>query len=148
MSSEKLKFTVSLSATFWDKKPRYTVYVDDEAMAHGEIGENHEIVSFEKELSAGVHDLSIRLENKESSDTVSENGEIVKDMLLNIDDIEIDDISLSDLKWTKSIYYLDHPQEFKGTVINNLPNCINLGWNGTYKIQFDSPFYIWLLENI
>ena len=148
MSSEKLKFSISLSATFWDKKPRYTVYVDDESMASGDVGEDQEIVSFEKELSAGVHDLSIRLENKESSDTIVENNEISKDMLLNINDIEIDDVSLSNLIWIKSDYHLDQPQNFKGNVINRLPNCVNLGWNGTYKIQFESPFYIWLLENI
>lgn len=148
MSLEKLKFTVSLSATFWDKKPRYTIYVDDEAMAYGEIGENQETVSFEKEVSLGIHDLSIRLENKESSDTVLENGEIIKDMLLNIDDIEIDDVSLSHLKWTNSTYHLDQSQEFKGNIVDDLSNCVNLGWNGTYKIQFESPFYIWLLENI
>ena len=92
--------------------------------------------------------LSIRLENKESSDTIVENNEISKDMLLNINDIEIDDVSLSNLIWIKSDYHLDQPQNFKGNVINRLPNCVNLGWNGTYKMQFESPFYIWLLENI
>jgi len=29
-----------------------------------------------------------------------------------------------------------------------LTNCIDLGWNGEWQLEFDSPFYIWLLENI
>jgi hypothetical protein len=146
--SEKLKFSIKLSANIWQKKPKYTILVDDEPMVSGEVGEPQEIISFEKEVLLGTHELSIRLENKESSDTILKNSEIVKDMLLNIDDIEIDNVSLSYLIWTKSTYYPDQPQEFNGSIVNSLSNCVNLGWNGTYKIQFNSPFYIWLLENI
>jgi hypothetical protein len=98
-------------------------------------------------LNEGDHTLKIRLENKTASDTLVENGEIVKDMLLNIDDIEIDDISLGNLLWSAE-YLLDKPQEYKGNSINHLDGCVNLGWNGTYVLKFTTPFYVWLLEKL
>ena len=98
-------------------------------------------------IDEGQHELKIRLENKTINDTVIENSEVVKDMLLNIDDITIDDISLGNLLWS-SEYILDKPQEYNGNTIDHLDGCVNLGWNGTYVLKFTSPFYIWLLEKL
>ena len=78
---------------------------------------------------------------------VVQNGEIVKDMLLNIDNITIDDISLGHLIWDAE-YLLDRPQIYQGKEIDHLDRCVNLGWNGTYVLKFTSPFYIWLLEKL
>ena len=88
------------------------------------------------------HLLEIRLVNKTSKDTVTENDEIVKDTLLNIDSIAIDDIELGDLKWSMSEFVGDNPNR------PILQRCVNLGWNGSYHLKFTSPFYIWLLENM
>ena len=87
------------------------------------------------------------LENKADADTVIENGEVVRDMLLNIDDITIDDISLGNLLWSAE-YILDKKRIYKGQEIDHLDGCVNLGWNGTYVLKFTSPFYIWLLEKL
>ena len=72
---------------------------------------------------------------------------IINDMLLNIKDIEIDSISLGQLVWSGE-YLIDEPQEYNGTTITKLDHCVNLGWNGTYVLNFSSPFYIWLLESL
>jgi len=68
-------------------------------------------------------------------------------MLLNIDDITIDDISLGNLLWSAE-YILDEPQEYNGKIIDHLDHCVNLGWNGAYTLKFTSPFYVWLLEKL
>ena len=68
-------------------------------------------------------------------------------MLLNIDGITIDDISLGQLLWNAE-YILDKPQQYNSKEITELANCVNLGWNGTYVFKFTSPFYIWLLEKL
>ena len=68
-------------------------------------------------------------------------------MLLNIKDIEIDSISLGQLVWSGE-YLIDEPQEYNGTTITKLDHCVNLGWNGTYVLNFSSPLYIWLLESL
>ena len=148
MHKENLNFSISLTGTYWDRKPQFSVWLDDHVVAQSEIAsEAEQIVNFERKISEGPHTLKIRLENKTNSDTVVENGEVVKDMLLNIDDITIDDISLGNLLWSAE-YVLDRPQAYKGQTIDHLDGCVNLGWNGTYTLKFTSPFYIWLLEKL
>lgn len=148
MNNENLKFVITLSGTYWGKKPQFSIWLDDHVIQQTEFQNQIQTVSFERELSKGDHALKIRLENKDQkTDTVIENGEIVKDMLINIDDITIDDISLGNLLWTAE-YHLDSPQEYNGKTITQLDSCVNLGWNGTYILKFSSPFYIWLLEKL
>ena len=148
MHEENLNFSISLSGTYWNKKPQFSVWLDDHVVTQSEIAsEAEQIVNFERKIIEGPHTLKIRLENKTTSDTITENGEVVKDMLLNIDDITIDDISLGNLLWSAE-YVLDHPHLYKGKTIDHLDSCVNLGWNGTYTLKFTSPFYIWLLEKL
>jgi hypothetical protein len=148
MHQENLKFDISLTGIYWDKKPQFSVWLDDHVVIQSEISSTVEqIVSFERMVDEGSYELKIRLENKTNADTVIENGEVVKDMLLNIDNITIDDISLGNLLWSAE-YVLDHPQNYQGKTIDHLDSCVNLGWNGTYVLKFSSPFYIWLLEKL
>ena len=102
-----------------------------------------EYVEFECEIPEGDNTLEIKLLNKEDSDTVQneDKSAIVKDMLLNVESLEIDDIDLDSLKWTASKFV---PVD---TTKPTLESCVNLGWNGTYSLTFTSPFYLWLLEN-
>lgn len=148
MQEENLSFQISLTGTYWDKRPQFSVWLDDHVITQSEIASSDEqIVSFERRVNEGPHTLKIRLENKAIDDTVIENGEVTKDMLLNINDITIDDISLGNLLWSAE-YILDKKQTYKGQEIDHLDSCVNLGWNGTYILKFTSPFYIWLLEKL
>jgi len=148
MNEEKLSFVVARSGTFWDRRPQFSVWLDDHAVIQSEIvSAAQQPVAFEHTVDGGPHTLKIRSENKIDADTVIENGEVVKDMLLNIDDITIDDISLGNLLWSAE-YVLDKKQTYNSQEIDHLDGCVNLGWNGTYTLKFASPFYIWLLEKL
>ena len=140
MSKEQLNFKITLSGTYWDKKPEYDILLNETVMAHG-FADNNNVIEFTADLEEDIkHTLCVRLLNKEDSDTVQneDKTEIVKDMLLNIEQIYLDDISLGTLKWTHSKYVANG---------KTYENCVNLGWNGDWILQFESPFYIWLLEN-
>jgi hypothetical protein len=148
VNEEKLSFVVALSGTFWDRRPQFSIWLDDHQVVTSEIvSAAQQEIKFERTIDEGSHSLKIRLENKNNSDTVVENDEVVKDMLLNINDITIDDISIGNLLWSAE-YILDKPQQYKGQTITKLDNCVNLGWNGTYVLKFTSPFYVWLLEKL
>ena len=72
-------------------------------------------------------------------------------MLLTIESLEVDSIELGQLKWSLSTYYPKYPNSYLNEnqkSVNEVKNCVNLGWNGTWQLAFKSPFYIWLLENI
>ena len=141
---EKLKFKIGISGTYWDKQPQWCFLIDQEIVVGGIASAETEYVEFECNLVEGKHTLSIALVNKTDSDTVENEDKtaIVKDMLLNIESIEIDSIPLEDLIRTKS--------EFVGFDSTRpvLKNCVNLGWNGHWNLAFETPFYVWLLENM
>ena len=101
MSTEKIHFKIGLSGTYWDKKPHYTISVDDKEYVNAYISKESgttEFVEFDCEVEEETeHVLRIRLDNKEPTDTVTdgpdlENCKVLKDMLLNLVSIEVDDI--------------------------------------------------------
>jgi hypothetical protein len=154
MSTETLNFKITLSGTFWEKRPKFSIWIDDTKIQDGEItGTEHQVIEFSRELSETDHQLKIRLENKEDTDVLKDNYDdpvnfkVFNDMLLNIESIEIDDISLENLIWTLSKYYPDSKENVNDNGGEHLTGCVNLGWNGAFVLEFTSPFYIWLLEN-
>ena len=158
--TEKLKFKVGLSGTHPDKQPAFGICVNGEQKAYGNLTasvNNTEYFEFEVDLTEGKHTLDIMLVNKKYGDTqLDENGNIINDLLLNIDSIEIDDIDLGTLRWTASEYCPSYPPPYVRSHMSKnkspppaiVKNCINLGWNGKWSLAFESPFYIWLLENL
>lgn len=160
--TEKLHFKIGLSGVYWERKPQYTILINDKIVSTGMI--NVSTGTFDKESKKIVYDemqfeefdadvpegpciLKIRFENKTDLDVVkddptNENYKIIKDMLLGIRSIEIDDVEMGNLIWSKSQFVPDDPRH------PILDNCVDLGWNGAWNLPFDSPFYIWLLENI
>ena len=149
MSIEKLHVKIGVSGTFWDRRPVYSMLLNEykiiESREIAEATDVVEYVEFDVDLTEGTeYKLFIRLENKTNSDVVQNEDKtaILNDMLLNIVSIEIDEIALGTLIHTQS--------QFVGDDVNRpvLTQCTNLGWNGTWEISFTSPFYIWLLENL
>lgn len=150
MSTEKLHFEIGLGSTHWGKHPKCTILVDKAVQFTGFIADS-QAVKFDVELEEAEHLLEIRLENKENDDTVqsADFKTIEKDLLLNIESLAIDNIDVSNLRWTKSEYILDEPAEIEpGVFKDKYTGCVNLGHNGSWQFKFTSPFYIWLLENL
>ena len=139
---ESLDLRLKLSSSFWDKAPYVGVTVDDVSLFNGQVSESIEI-NWSGNLNEGTHSLNIELYNKDKYQTIIENGEILKDQILNIDNIYFDDIEVGFLKWSHSEYITKHPG-----APNKLVNCVNLGYNGIWTLKFNTPIYIWLLENL
>ena len=145
-SIEKLHFKIGIGATYWKKVPTYSILINDNAIftknkietASGDVG----YVEFDVDVPEGPCALHIRLGNKDHTDTMLNGDEIIKDMLLNIISVEIDEINLENMLYTHSTFVGD---DMTRPV---LERCLHLGWNGTWTLPFNSPFYIWLLENI
>jgi hypothetical protein len=145
--TETLHFKIGLAGTYWAKRPIYSVLLNDAVYFTKEVdvaSEETFYVEFDAEVEEGPCALKIRLENKDWTDTVQneDKTEIVKDMLLNIRSVEIDDINLGNLIYTKTQFVGDDPER------PVLDRCQDLGWNGAWILAFESSFYIWLLENI
>ena len=146
MTTETINIKLGLSGTYWRRQPEFSVSIDGEekhtSLVKEESGKKF-FVDFDVELAEEQdHVLEIRLFNKMDSDTVQDESKtkILKDMLLNIESLEIDGISIDRLLWEKCEYIADNGE--------SMSHCVNLGKNGTWSLKFQCPFYIWLLENM
>jgi hypothetical protein len=90
--------------------------------------------------------LKIVMTGKTSDHTqIDHDGNIVKDAMLGIHNITLDDINI-DLIFYKIAMY-DH--DFNGTDVKLTDKFFShMGCNGTVEFEFATPGYLWLLENI
>ena len=158
MATEKLKFKLELYATMWDKPPVADIKINEKSFFKEEItGTNDKptIIEFEHELEEGEsYNLIIDRSNKNKRDTIVEDEKIVKDQLLHIKSIEIDEIDIGALVY-EGVYKPEYPEQWatqQAEAGNKLPetlkNVTQMGHNGTWTFSFTSPFYMWLLENL
>ena len=150
---EQVHIKLGLSGTYWGKKPQFRVSLNDQVLLEDSISADSDVVEyheFDVEYSTDLAQLKIELLNKEFSDTVQTEDKtgILKDMLLNIESVEIDEISLNDIPFRLSEYTPSTPVMWQGVETTTVKNCLNLGWNGAWTLSWANPFYIWLLETM
>lgn len=151
---EEVTFNITLSSVWWRNPPRVRIWIDDDLVELTTVPELQEKgekkhIKFSRSLSEGEHTLGIELFAKTLRETLTDEtpeNNILKDQLLHIEDIEIDEISLGYMIYDKSKFvtnktlHPDLPDEFTEMVI--------LGYNGKYELKFQIPTYIWFLENL
>lgn len=72
-------------------------------------------------------------------------GHIVKDRLIEIIDVSLDEIKLGQLFLDQAIYLHD----FNGTTEKIQDKFFGtMGCNGIVRLEFSSPVYLWLLDNM
>ena len=159
MATEKLKFKISLFATSWNKSPTCEILVNDKSYFTGEIdgsNTNPQVIEFDADLEEDKqHTLTLKRGGKDNHQTiVNEKGDILKDQLLHIKSIEIDEIDIGALVF-EGVYTPKYPEPWatqQAEQGNKLPetlkNVTQMGHNGTWSMSFASPFYMWLLENL
>jgi hypothetical protein len=94
----------------------------------------------------GEHELTFELFGKLPEYTqIDDAGSIVSDAVLGISGIEIDEIDIDQIVQFQSVYTHD----FNGTqepVDDKFYG--SMGCNGTVRLKFTTPIYLWLLENM
>ena len=159
MGTEKLKFKLELYATMWDQPPHAEILINDISHFTGDIAgteDKPDVVEFEHEFTEGEKgELTIKRSGKTKGQTViNENGDVLKDQLLHIKSIEIDEIDIGALVY-EGVYTPQYPepwatqQRAAGVELQeSFKNVTNMGHDGTWRFTFSSPFYMWLLENL
>ena len=159
MATEKLKFKLELYATMWDKPPHAEILINDKSYFKDDITateDKPQVIEFEHEVEECVdYELIIKRSGKVNNQTVvNDKGDLLKDQLLNIKSIEIDEIDIGALVY-EGIYTPEYPEPWAtqqreaGTELKeSFKNVTQIGHNGTWRFKFSSPFYMWLLENL
>ena len=159
MATEKLKFKLELYATMWDKPPHAEIMIGDKSHFAGDITGTEDkptIVEFEHEFTEGEgSELIIKRSGKGKGQTViNDNGDVLKDQLLHIKSIEIDEIDLGALVY-EGVYTPQYPEPWASQqrqagveLQESFKNVTAMGHDGKWAFKFGSPFYMWLLENL
>ena len=159
MATEKLKFKLELYATMWDQPPHAEILIDDKMHFKGDITGTEEkpnVIELEQELEEGKeHSLVLMRSGKGPDQTiVNDKGDILKDQLLQIKNIEIDEIDIGALVY-EGVYTPHYPEPWATQQRNSgvelpesLKNVTTMGHTGKWRFKFSSPFYMWLLENL
>ena len=159
MATEKLKFKMELHATMWDRPPHAEILIGDKSHFTGDITgteDKPDLIEFEHEFTEGEKsDLIIKRSGKLVNQTVvNDKGDLLKDQLLHIKGIEIDEIDIGALVY-EGVYTPEYPEPWAtqqreaGTELKeSFKNVTVMGHDGTWRFKFESPFYMWLLENL
>lgn len=93
--------------------------------------------------------IQICMQNKTNDQTVVKNGKIIKDQFIQINDIEIDGVSLTKSMLAKGIFKPIYPPNL--TKNKKLPKQINttqLNFNGAYSLEFSMPIHEWFFQHL
>lgn len=94
----------------------------------------------------GEHELRFVLKNKKESDTViDEQGNIVQDSVIMIENLQFDDIDLGYIFNELAVYTHNHNGQKESTTEQFFGT---MGCNGTVSLRFTTPIYLWLLEHM
>ena len=159
MATEKLKFKLELYATMWNRPPFAEILVGGKSYYKDNItGTEKEptVIEFEHEFEEeNNYDLVIKRSGKTVNQTViNDKGDILKDQMLHIKNISIDEIDIGALVY-EGVFIPSYPepwasqQKQQGIELpQQMKNVTQMGHNGSWTFTFGSPFYMWLLENL
>jgi hypothetical protein len=124
----------------------FEAWVDDKTYVDLEHVVEEQTISIEIPDEDGEHSLRLVLKNKKATDTViDEAGNIVSDAGLRISDMTFDGIKLGHMLDQLAVYRHD----FNGTgkfIDDKFYG--EMGCNGLLTVNFTTPIYLWLLENM
>src|SRR6056300_1283278 len=148
MATEKLKFKLGLYATMWDRPPHAEILIDDKNHFKGDITgteDKPDLIEFEAEFEEGKdYNLIINRSGKTKNQTViNEKGDILKDQLLHIKSIEIDEIDIGALVY-EGVYTPHYPEPWAtqqreaGVELQESFNKVTcIGHNGEWRLSLD-----------
>jgi len=143
VQTAKLGFKISANKAVLDLQ----VILDDKIQWQGcpDTDAQDIIVEFD-DVDDESHVLEFVLSGKLPEHTqITEQGEIVSDVTVRIEGIAFDDIVIDQIFSELAEYHHD----FNGTqpaVVDQFYG--EMGCNGTVRLQFTTPIYLWLLENM
>lgn len=92
------------------------------------------------------HVLKLTLKNKRPEHTkMDDSGHITQDSNIVIEHVAFDELELGQILVERAIYEHD----FNGSGVKTQDQFFKeMGCNGTVSLKFNTPVYLWLLENI
>lgn len=143
---ETLDFKLVFNTEFETTKPKVNISINDEELYSGELEHGTQEIEFTKKLKVNqTHCIKI----------VRSGKQIGENQITRIVDLIIDKISIRDIMWDDCKYYPIYPEPWateQKIAGNQLEYPVIgetwFGHNGEWQFQFDSLFYIWLINKV
>jgi hypothetical protein len=144
MSTTDITFCVT--STNPDTALGFEAWLDDKTMFNADRVQQSTEISISVADEDAEHVLKLVLKGKCSDHTTVDNdGNILSDTVLTISDLAFDGITLGQILYDKAVY--THDFNGSGKLIEDQFFGV-MGCNGTVTLNFSTPIYIWLLENM
>lgn len=153
-NSENIVFDLIFDAEFWNSPPIIDVLIDGEFIERHIIDKKDYQIKFKKIMSfKESHCLELKRSGKTDNETrFLSNGDIETQMLY-IKTVKLDNINLRNLVWHMSTFHPIYPEpwasEQRAQGVNledTIPGEMYLGHNGTWRFEFTSPIYEFLVN--
>ena len=143
---DKTTVTFDLTSSDYAAALGFEVLLDDVSVLSIAHVNKPTPVSLEILDDEGKHEFKFVMKNKtQAHTTVDDDGNIITDAMLSIANVAFDEIKLGHIFVEQSVYHHDFngskapiEDEFFG----------DMGCNGHVSLQFTTPIYLWLLENM
>lgn len=141
---ENIIFELSFTSVYPDHPPGARIYVDDHCAFDGKIAWD-QTIRFRHTLDFGMsHQLRIERYGKEKSRPINDIHQT-----LILDKVKIDGVDIRNIIWSRSYNEPDYPESYS----RDHPNLEKLiiaethfGFNGTWRLNFTSPFYKFVMD--
>jgi len=146
MTPNTITVAFTLNTTNPEAELGFEAWIDDEKFVDIAHVQDEQPVTMTMSDADGSHELRLVLKNKTQAHTqIDEQGTIVSDATLTINNLSFDEISLGYMFTELATYTHD----FNGTKETTQERFHGeMGCNGTVSLKFDTPIYLWLLENM
>lgn len=132
------QLVLEFTATCYNGWPKLKFYIDDDLYEDFTFTESKATVKLPLSLVDGEHELVVELYNKTTSNTlVDDNGNIIQDQLVTLDNLYFDNVQLPNFVKYSGIYYFNDQK---------IPQGLTWGVNGNWKLNFATPLVGWVLE--
>jgi hypothetical protein len=133
MNSLRFQFKVS-ECNGW---PKLKFLIDDDLYHDYEFTSEVGSVELPLDLVEGIHKLEIELYGKTHNNTIVVDDTIVKDQLVTLDEIFIDDVKLPNFIKYLGVYKVGEAKN---------PQALTWGLNGIWVLIFEHPIIDWVLN--
>lgn len=142
---QDFKIAFDVRCTDPTKSLGFETWIDDERFCDLAVSEPQHL-EFSTTLTETPHVLKLVLKNKTTEHTqVNDQGQIVQDAMLRIENIKIDDLALDPILSLVSKY----THNFNGSGDQVQEKFYgHMGCNGAVTVDFYVPVYLWFLENL
>lgn len=144
---ESVHFVLNFSANYTQSSPYFKIEHNNEQIVDVTAVDDNQTVSFELELP---------IDSKESHclKIIRSGFDSLNEQLLRLDSITADKIDLEKICY-QSKFYPEYPEPWASEQKElgvELPEYqigwTEWGWNGVWLLEFDTPFYTWLLDSV